>query len=110
MKPTAFCIQRFGEASLHRASALHLHLRPFRQPVPVRDKLGYYTRQFEYDADTWPEITSAPGFRLLEQRFFTGMGEAGWREVEGPADLAHQTAWLTPHATGVAVAALERLP
>ena len=77
--------------------------------VPVRDRLGYYTRQFEYDAGTWPGIAAAPGFRLREQRFFTGMGEAGWREVAGPADLAHQTAWLTPHATGVAVAALERL-
>ena len=77
--------------------------------VPVQDKLGYFTRQFEYDAQSWLEISEASGFRLLEQRFFTGLGEAGWREAKSPAQLAHQTAWLTPHATGLAVAALERI-
>ncbi len=77
--------------------------------VPIRDSLGFYTRQFEYDATTWPQIAEAPGFRLLEQRFFTLLPErAGWAEAASPADLAHQTAWLTPHATGVALAALER--
>ena len=75
--------------------------------VPVQDKLGYFTRQFEYDANSWREIVEAPGFRLLEQRFFTGLGDAGWREAESAADLAHQTAWLTPHATGLAIAALQ---
>ena len=80
--------------------------------VPVRDSLGFYTRQLEYDAETWRDIAEAPGFRLLEQRFFTwvGEGEGHWIEAEGPEGLAHQTAWLTPHAVGVALAALERLP
>jgi SAM-dependent methyltransferase len=79
--------------------------------VPVKDSLGFYTRQFEYNAESWPQITGAKGFRLLEQRFFT-LGpapEGGWSEAEGPQGLAHQTAWLTPHATGVALAALERV-
>lgn len=77
--------------------------------VPVRDSLGFYTRQREYDAAAWAGIAAAPGFRLLEQRFFTWLGaEAGWAEADGPEALAHQTAWLTPHATGVALAALER--
>ena len=78
--------------------------------VPIRDSLGFYTRQLEYDARTWPQITEAAGFRLREQRFFTWLGEngAGWSEADGPEALAHQTAWLTPHATGVALAALER--
>ena len=78
--------------------------------VPIRDSLGFFTRQLEYDAASWPQIAGAPGFRLLEQRFFTLLPErAGWAEADSPADLAHQTAWLTPHATGVALAALERL-
>jgi SAM-dependent methyltransferase len=77
--------------------------------VPVQDSLGFFTRQQEYDATSWPEITGAAGFRLLEQRFFTWTGPEGWREASGPAELAHQTAWLTRHATGVALAALERL-
>lgn len=77
--------------------------------VPVRDSLGFYTRQLEYDAATWPDIAQAPGFRLLEQRFFAWLGaERGWAEAGGPAGLAHQTAWLTPHAVGVALCALER--
>jgi SAM-dependent methyltransferase len=78
--------------------------------VPVRDSLGFYTRQLEYDATTWPQIAEAPGFRLLEQRFFACSpdGDHGWSEAEGPADLAGQTAWLTPHALGVALVALER--
>jgi SAM-dependent methyltransferase len=80
--------------------------------VPVRDSLGFYTRQLEYDAETWRDIAEAPGFRLLEQRFFTWIPEreGAWAEAAGPEGLAHQTAWLTPHATGVALAALERLP
>lgn len=76
--------------------------------VLVQDKLGYFTRQQEYNAESWTGIADAKGFRLLEERFFTFLGEAGWQEVSSPADLAHQTAWLTPHATGVALAALER--
>lgn len=78
--------------------------------VPIRDSLGFYTRQWESDADGWTGITNTPGLRLLEQRFFTWLGaERGWTEAKGPGDLAHQTAWLTPHATGVALAALERV-
>jgi len=80
--------------------------------APVRDSLGYYTRQWEYEAETWRDIAAAPGFRLLEERFFTWIdeGEGAWIEASGPEALAHQTAWLTRHATGVALAALERLP
>jgi SAM-dependent methyltransferase len=76
--------------------------------VPVRDSLGFYTRQQEYDAASWREVVETPGLQLLEQRFFTHAGEAGWREASDPAELAHQTAWLTPHAVGVALAVLER--
>ena len=76
--------------------------------VAVRDSLGFYTRQQEYDADTWREVVEAPGLRLLEQRFFTFLGADGWREAATPHALAHQSAWLTPHAVGVALAALER--
>ena len=76
--------------------------------VPVKDSLGFYTRQLEYDGATWPDIAAAPGFKLLEQRFFTWLPAGGWDEADSPAGLAHQTAWLTPHAVGVALAALER--
>lgn len=76
--------------------------------VPVKDSLGFYTRQHEYDGASWPGIADAPGFRLLEQRFFTLLPDGGWAEATSPAGLAHQTAWLTPHAMGVALAALER--
>lgn len=79
--------------------------------VPIRDSLGFYTAQLEYDASTWPDIAGAPGFKPLEQRFFGWQGEGGpgWLEVDGPADLTGRTAWLTPHAMGLAVVALERV-
>jgi hypothetical protein len=79
--------------------------------VPVRDSLGFYTRQHEYNAETWPEITQAEGFSLVEQRFFGWLGEGGdgWSEVFAPEALADRTAWLTPHAMGVALAVLERV-
>lgn len=77
--------------------------------VPVRDSLGFYTRQMEYDAESFSRLLAAPGFKVLERRFFRLETDSSWREVREAAALADQTAWLTPHAVGVGVLALERL-
>lgn len=71
----------------------------------LQDSLGLYCAQWEYEEDSWKEITNHSGYELLEQRFFK-MSEIGWQEVESTADLAEVTSAMKPHAEGCAVCAL----
>ena len=77
-------------------------------PCLIQDSLGFWTKQQEYDADSWAEIAHAAGFELLEQRFFLNTPDAAWIEVPSPIALAHVTSDGQPFAAGVAVAALRR--
>lgn len=73
----------------------------------LRDSLGLYTRQWEYDAASWNELISHEGFRLIEERFFCYQYDV-WSEVAGPNALIEQSSSLQPHAMGCAVVALEK--
>ena len=74
----------------------------------LRDSLGLYTKQWEYDADSWREIVEAPGFSLTEQRFFRCSDEGVWSEAGGPEDLRDRSSYLRRHAFGCALAALQK--
>ncbi len=77
-------------------------------PCLIQDSLGFWTKQQEYDAQSWREISEAQDFDLLEERFFLNTPEGAWVEVAGPAALSHVTSDGKAFAAGVAVAALRR--
>jgi SAM-dependent methyltransferase len=77
-------------------------------PTLLKDSLGLFTRQWEYEEKSWQELTTQPGFSVLEQRFF-GLGDNDcWREVADPAALTDQSSELQPHASGCALLVLEK--
>jgi len=73
--------------------------------VILRDSLGFYTAQWEYDERSWREIIEHERFTLLEERFFK-FTHAGWTEVFSPNDLNEQSSYLRPHAEGIALCVL----
>lgn len=77
-------------------------------PAVLKDSLGLYCAQWEYEAASWREITEAAGFELVEQRFSRLDADGTWHEVAGPADLLARSSEMQPHAAGCALAALRR--
>jgi SAM-dependent methyltransferase len=77
-------------------------------PVLLKDSLGYYCAQWEYEEKSWHEIANHPGFELLEEKFFIRTHERLWRQVTCPAELTSQSSSLRPHAEGCALAALRK--
>jgi SAM-dependent methyltransferase len=71
----------------------------------LQDSLGLYCAQWEYEEDSWKEITNHSGYELLEQRFFL-MSDIGWQEVDSPVDMIDVTSAMKRHAEGCAVCAL----
>lgn len=77
-------------------------------PTLLKDSLGLYTRQWEYEANSWNQLISQPGFNMREQRFF-GLGDDDfWHEVDGPQQLKNKSSELQPHASGCALVLLEK--
>ncbi len=77
-------------------------------PALLKDSLGFYCAQWEYEAASWREIVEAEGFEVVEQKFVRLDADQIWRPVAGPADLRAQSSALRPHAEGCALAALRR--
>lgn len=78
-------------------------------PTLLEDSLHLYCAQWEYEAESWRELTGAAGFDVVEQRFVRLDSDRIWRDVAGPADLVSQSSALQPHAAGCALVALRRL-
>jgi hypothetical protein len=78
-------------------------------PALLKDSLDLYCAQWEYEVDSWSELTRAPGFDVVEQRFVRFDPDRIWREVAGPGELVSQSSALQPHAAGCALVALRRL-
>lgn len=77
-------------------------------PTLLKDSLGYYCAQWEYDGASWNEIVSHPGFAAECQRFFGHDPDRGWQEVPGPDHLTRASSSMKPHAEGCALAALRK--
>lgn len=73
--------------------------------VILRDSLGFYTAQWEYDEESWREIVEHKRFDLLEERFFKST-HAGWIEVSSPNDLKEKSSYMKSHAEGIALCVL----
>lgn len=78
-------------------------------PALLKDSLGLFTRQWEYEADSWNDLVSQPGFEVIEQSFYS-LGENGvWQQVNSPVDLIEKSSELQPHAHGCAFAVLRKI-
>lgn len=75
-------------------------------PTLIRDSMGLYARYWEYEANSWHNLTHQPGFSVTEQRFFSFGEDTHWTEVSGPADLTSQSSEMQPHAHGCALVLL----
>lgn len=77
-------------------------------PSLLKDSLGLFCAQWEYEEASWREIVGAPDFDVVEELFYRLETDGTWRRVDGPADLREQTSAMKPHAAGCALAALRR--
>lgn len=76
--------------------------------VLLKDSLGLFTRQWEYETDSWNDLMHQPGFEIIEQSFFS-LGDDGiWVQVDKPSDLCDKSSELQPHAHGCAFAVLKK--
>jgi len=78
-------------------------------PTLLKDSLGLYTRQWEYENESWKDLTNQPGFEIVEENFY-GLGDDGkWIMVGTPNDLRIKSSELQPHAHGCAMAVLKKI-
>lgn len=77
-------------------------------PVILRDSLGLYCVEWEYEAESWKGIRDARGFSVDEELFFRNTS-SGWKQVSGPADLSDVHEEMIPgQGFGVALIALRK--
>lgn len=75
----------------------------------LKDSLGLYTRQWEYENESWKDLTNQPGFELIQESFFGFSNKGIWQQVDSPSDLKNKSSELQPHAHGCAMAVLKKL-
>lgn len=77
-------------------------------PTLIQDSMGLYARYWEYEAESWHNLTHQPGFNVTEERFFAFGTDTCWSEVDGPADLTSHSSEMQPHAHGCALVLMTR--
>jgi hypothetical protein len=75
--------------------------------VLLRDSLGLYCAQWEYEASSWSAVTGHPGFVCIEERFFSRAGGT-WTRHNAPGDLLGCSSSLKACAEGCALVALSK--
>ncbi|MDY0277629.1 MAG: methyltransferase domain-containing protein [Acholeplasma sp.] len=76
--------------------------------VLLKDSLGYFTTQWEYERDSWAAIVGNKSFNVIEQKFYKMIDKRYWKEVESPENLVDCSSALSPHAYGCALCLLEK--
>lgn len=76
-------------------------------PVILKDSLGYYCAQWEYEPQSWRALVEHPGFTLLEEEFWA-LGPDGWESRPDSQALSTQDAVHLSHSTGCAMAVLQK--
>lgn len=78
-------------------------------PTLLKDSLGLYTRQWEYEAHSWNDLKSQPGWTVIAEQFFGLDSDSDcWAEASWPAALADKSSELQPHASGCALLVLQK--
>lgn len=78
-------------------------------PTLLKDSLGLYTRQWEYEKDSWQDLINQPGFRIIKESFFGLNNDGIWKQVNSPDDLVNKSSELQPHAHGCAMVILKKI-
>ncbi|MFM2330937.1 MAG: hypothetical protein RLZZ26_444 [Candidatus Parcubacteria bacterium] len=77
-------------------------------PVILRDSLGLYCVEWEYETKSWLRLRQAEGFIVEEELFFKNT-PSGWAQVLRPEDLSDVTEEMVPgQGVGVALIALRK--
>lgn len=77
-------------------------------PVILKDSLGFFVVEWEYEEESWKKIVANDKFKLLEQHFFKFDDYGKWSKVESISDLRDRTASMKIHSSGLAMAILEK--
>jgi len=77
-------------------------------PVVLQDSLGFFCLQWEYEKDSWKEITGHPGFSVIEHHYFKLSSDLAWVKVKEVNDLRDQVACFKSHSNGCALAVLQK--
>lgn len=77
--------------------------------VLLKDSLGLFTRQWEYETDSWNNLVHQEGFEVVEQSFYGLEDDGVWHKVSKPSDLSEKTSELKTHAHGCAFAVLKKI-
>lgn len=76
--------------------------------VLLKDSLGYYTAQWEYEQDSWQKITAHPKFDLVEEHFYMLDSTGKWQAITDINDAKEKSSELKEHAQGVALCVLQK--
>lgn len=74
----------------------------------VEDSMGLFASQWEYGPQSWKDLSSQPGFTVLEERFFRLRDDGLWVETDGPDACMTQPRRTLPHAQGVGLLGLRK--
>ncbi len=75
--------------------------------VLLRDSMGLYTRQWEYEAESLCALSQHEDFELEDLRVFRET-PWGWAQVASITDVSDVTSALKPHAAGCALMLLRK--
>ena len=74
-------------------------------PILLRDSLGLYCAEWEYEEKTWQEIIGDERFKVAEVLYFKNSPE-GWVRVDSPKDLADVSETEDASGAGLAMVVL----
>lgn len=76
--------------------------------VLLKDSLGYYTAQWEYEENSWKKITQHSKFELVEEHFFIVDESNKWIEIKSIQDAKNKSSEMKSHAQAVAFCTLKK--
>lgn len=77
-------------------------------PVLLKDSLGYYTAQWEYEEDSWKKITCNSKFELMEEYFYI-LDNGRWKSISSIQESKGRSSELLPYSQAVAVCILRKI-
>lgn len=77
-------------------------------PILLRDSMGLYTCEWEYEKDSWRKITGHNRFECVEEQFYGLNEKEEWQPYESISELENSTAVMKEFAVGLACCVLRK--